>query len=136
MSKLALFADNYPTATVRWIALFLILPTWKVCIGLMIPLLGMARTPPFGITTQTGTAQQRWAASGMTRCWSFMNELLDVQEAELGFRYRADEAARIPALMLREDGAEWPANTSGKNSSVNRRSGRKRIPTSAGKRKD
>jgi hypothetical protein len=78
---------------------------------------------------------QRGATKSKLSCINIMNELLDVQEAELGFRYRADEGARIPALTLREDAAEWPANTSGKNSSANRRSAQKRIPKSAGKQK-
>jgi hypothetical protein len=78
---------------------------------------------------------QRGATKSKLACINIMHDLVDVQEAELGFRYRADEGARIPALALREDGVEWQGSTSGKNCAGGRRSGRKRTATHAGKKK-
>jgi hypothetical protein len=78
---------------------------------------------------------QRGATKSKLACINIMHDLVDVQEAELGFQYRADEGARIPALALREDAAEWQGGTSGKNSSASRRSARKRTATHAGNRK-
>lgn len=78
---------------------------------------------------------QRGATKSKLSCINIMHDLVNVQEAELGFQYRADGGARIPALALREDAAEWQVGTSGRNSSASRRSERKQTATHDGNQK-
>lgn len=79
---------------------------------------------------------QRGATKSKLSCINIMHDLVDYQEAELGFRCRVGEGEEIPALELQEVPVVWPEDTSDMCCAEGRHSKQRQTSTRSRKKTD